>query len=38
MLNPKNLTNGQERHEAFKSNTTRKTTVQYDYRHTDMEE
>ena len=37
MLNPKNLTNGQEQHEAFKSNVTRKTAVQYDYRDTDGE-
>lgn len=37
MLNPRNLTNGQEQYEAFKSNATRKTAVQYDYRHTDGE-
>ena len=37
MLNPKNLANGQEQHEAFKSSITRKTAVQYDYRHTDGE-
>ena len=33
MLNPKNLGNGQEQHEEFRSNITRKTAVQYDYRH-----
>lgn len=37
MLNPKSLTNGQEQYEEFKSNATRKTAVQYDYRHTDGE-
>ncbi len=37
MLNPKNLANGQEQYETFRSNITRKTTVQYDYRHTDGE-
>ncbi len=37
MLNPKNLANGQEQHESFKSSVTRKTAVQYDYRHTDGE-
>ena len=30
MLNPRNLTNGQEQYEAFKSNVTRKKAVQYD--------
>jgi len=37
MLNPKNLANGQEQYETFMSNITRKTAVQYDYRHTDGE-
>lgn len=37
MLNPKNLANGQEQHESFRSSTTKKTAVQYDYRHTDGE-
>ena len=37
MLNPRNLPNGQEQYEAFKSNVTRKKEVQYDYRHTDGE-
>lgn len=37
MLSPKNLANGQEQHEAFKSSATRKKAVQYDYRHTDGE-
>jgi len=37
MLNPRNLPNGQEQYEAFKSNVTRKKAVQYDYRHTDGE-
>lgn len=37
MLNPRNLANGQEQYETFKSNITRKTAVQYDYRHTDGE-
>lgn len=37
MLNPKNLANGQEQHEAFKSSATRKKAVQYDYRHTNGE-
>ena len=37
MLSPKSLPNGQEQHEAFKSSVTRKTAVQYDYRHTDGE-
>ena len=37
MLNPNNLANGQEQHEAFKSSITRKKAVQYDYRHTDGE-
>jgi hypothetical protein len=37
MLNPKNLTNGQEQHEAFNSRATRKKAVQYDYRHIDGE-
>ncbi len=37
MLNPKNLAKGQEQHETFKSSITRKTAVQYDYRHTDGE-
>ncbi len=37
MLNPKNLANGQEQHEAFKSNIARRKAVQYDYRHTDGE-
>lgn len=35
MLNPRNLANGQEQYETFRSNITRKTAVQYDYRHTD---
>jgi hypothetical protein len=37
MLNPRNLTNGQEQYEAFKSSITRKKAVQYDYRDTDGE-
>jgi hypothetical protein len=37
MLNPRNLANGQEQHETFKSSVTRKKAVQYDYRHTDGE-
>ena len=37
MLNPKNLANGQEQHETFKSSVARKTAVQYDYRHTNGE-
>ena len=37
MLSPKNLTNGQEQYDEFKSNATRKTAAQYDYRHTDGE-
>jgi hypothetical protein len=37
MLNPKNLANGQEQHETFKSRVNRKKAVQYDYRHTDGE-
>jgi hypothetical protein len=37
MLNPKELARGQEQHETFKSSTTRKKAVQYDYRHTDGE-
>jgi len=31
MLNPRNLANGQEQHETFKSSVTRKKAVQYDY-------
>jgi hypothetical protein len=37
MLNPRNLTNGQEQYEFFKSSITRKKAVQYDYRDTDGE-
>jgi len=37
MLNPRNLTNGQEQYEAFKSSIARKKAVQYDYRDTDGE-
>jgi len=37
MLEPKNLTNGQEQHEKFISRITRKLAVQYDYRHLDGE-
>jgi len=34
MLNPRNLANGQEQYETFKSNITRETAVQYDYLYT----
>lgn len=37
MLNPKYLVNGQEQYEAYVSNISRKTEVQYDYRHTNGE-
>lgn len=37
MLDPKNLANGQEQYEKFRSNITRKTAVQYDYWHTNGE-
>jgi len=37
MLNPRNLANGQEQYETFRSSTTSKAAVQYDYRHTDGE-
>lgn len=37
MLDPKNLANGQEQYEKFRSNITRKTAAQYDYRHTNGE-
>lgn len=37
MLNPRNLTNGQEQYEAFKSSITRKKAVQYDYRDTEKD-
>jgi len=37
MVNPRYLTNGQEQYEAYVSNITGKTAVQYDYRHTDGE-
>lgn len=35
MLNPLSLPNGREQYENFKSSATKKTYVQYDYRHTD---
>lgn len=35
MLIPSGLASGQEQYESFKSSITRKTLVQYDYRHTD---
>ena len=37
MLNPKYLANGQEQYEAYVSNISRRTEVQYDYRHTNGE-
>lgn len=37
MLNPTTLKNGQEQHESYRCNITRKNRVQYDYRHTDGE-
>ena len=36
MLNPSNLASGQDQHETFKT-ATRKTAVQYDYRHANGE-
>jgi hypothetical protein len=37
MLNPTTLRNGHEQHEEYKDRITKKTRVQFDYRHTDGE-
>lgn len=37
MLNPSSILKGQEQYEEFVSCVTKKTLVQYDYRHTDGE-
>jgi hypothetical protein len=37
LLNPRNLTNGQEQHEYFRDRIAKKRRCQYDYRHTDGE-